>query len=94
MRKKGQFVPGDIISGGSVPSPTPLKPRKQNRRSSQTVIPKSFKVRFGHERLAAIRKELSSLNRDNFTNAGAVLLRVFLELAIKDYLERTGRLKP
>ena len=93
VRKKGQFVPGDIISGGSAPSPTPLKPRKQNRRTSQTVIPKNFKVRFGHERLAAIRKELSRLNRDDFTNAGAVLLRVFLELAIKDYLERTGRLK-
>lgn len=92
-RKKGQFVPKDITSGGSVTSPKPSKSRRPTRRPNQTVIPRSFKVRFGHERLAAIRGELSSLNRDKFANAGAVLLRVFLELASKDYLERTGRLK-
>lgn len=92
-RKKGQFVPSDITSGGSVTSPKPSKPQRKTRQTDQTVIPRSFKVRFGHERLAAIHGELSILNRDKFANAGAVLLRVFLELAIKDYLERTGRLK-
>ena len=93
VSKKGQFLPEDIVSEGSVASPIPPKPRRQTRRTSQTVIPSSFKVRFGHGRLAAIRGELIKLQRDKFANAGAVLLRVFLELAIKDYLERTGRLK-
>ena len=44
-------------------------------------------------RLIEIRRELTQLKRENFPNAGAVLLRVFLELSIKDYLERTGRLE-
>ena len=48
---------------------------------------------FGNERLVEICRELTKLKRKDFPNAGAVLLRVFLELSIKDYLERTGRLE-
>ena len=48
---------------------------------------------YGNERLVEIRWELTKLKREDFPNAGAVLLRVFLELSIKDYLERTGRLE-
>ncbi|MCY4426548.1 MAG: hypothetical protein OXC05_05900, partial [Halieaceae bacterium] len=47
----------------------------------------------GHERLVDIRGELIKLKRSTHPNAGAVLLRVFLEIAIKDYLDRTGRLQ-
>ena len=92
-KKRGRFVPGDITSGRSVTSPPPPTPRKKTKQTSQTVIPRSFNVRVGHDRLIAIRGELIKLKRAQFPNAGAVLLRVFLELAIKDYLERTGRLK-
>ena len=92
--KKGQFVPRDIISGGSVASLNPPRPRRKTRKTSQTVIPSNFKVlHFGHDRLVDIRGELIKLKREQFPNAGAVLLRVFLELAIKDYLKRTGRLQ-
>jgi len=34
------------------------------------------------------------LKRDDYPNASAVLLRVFLELSIQDCLERAGRLQP
>ena len=92
-KKRGTFVPEDIITGkSSVPIKKP-KPKKRSKKMSESVVPSSFKVRFGHDRLVDIRKELISLKRDRFPNAGAVLLRVFLELAIKDYLGRTGRLK-
>ena len=57
------------------------------------MLPKDLKVVFGNERLVEIRRELTKLKRKDFPNAGAVLLRVFLELSIKDYLERTGRLE-
>ena len=35
---------------------------------------------------------MGKLDREEFTNAGAVLLRVFFELAVLHYLERTGEL--
>ena len=56
------------------------------------MLPRDFKVRFGNDRLIDIRRELVRLNREEFANAGAVLLRVFFELAVLDYLGRIGEL--
>jgi hypothetical protein len=92
----GSFVPEDIIQGGSAmsssrlhePPTTPIK----SKPLSKTVLPRDFKVRFGGDRLSDIRRELVKLKREDFPNAGAVMLRVFLELAVVDYLERTGEL--
>ena len=94
QKKRGKFVPEDIITGRPTPPPRPQKrePGKQ-KQISQTVIPRGFKVMVGNDRLIEIRRELTQLKREKFPNAGAVLLRVFLELSIKDYLERTGRLE-
>ena len=96
-QKQGSFVPAEIIAGRSVASSrsVPGQPSRQGktRQLSKTVIPKSFKVRYGDDRLVEIREELVKLRREDFPNAGAVLLRVFLEIAILDYLERTGDLK-
>jgi hypothetical protein len=95
LKKKGTFIPADVISGKSIAStkepPPPTRPKK-SRATSETVLPKDFKVRFGTDRLADIRDELTKLKREDFPNAGAVLLRVFLELSILDYLHRTGDL--
>lgn len=94
--KQGSFVPADIIQGRSVASSardvqeTSTRPRP--RPVSKSVIPKDFKVRYGSDRLIEIRGELVKLNRSEFSNAGAVLLRVFFEIAVLDYLERTGDL--
>ena len=94
QKKRGRFVPEDIITGKSTSPPDPKKSKtKKTKPTSQTVLPKDLKVVFGNERLVEIRRELTQLRRKNFPNAGAVLLRVFLELSIKDYLERTGRLE-
>lgn len=93
QKKRGKFVPEDIIAGKSTPPPEPQPKTKRQKRISQTVIPRNFKVLVGNERLVEIRGELTQLKRKDFPNAGAVLLRVFLELSIKDYLERTGRLE-
>ena len=94
QKKRGRFVPEDIITGKSTPPPSSQKSKaKKTKPTSQTVLPKDLKVVFGNERLVEIRRELTKLKRKDFPNAGAVLLRVFLELSIKDYLERTGRLE-
>jgi hypothetical protein len=94
--KKGEFVPSDIIDAGGSAEPTrpkvPSAPRKRTRKVTEWVIPRDFHVVVGDDRLVAIREELTHLERDSFPNAGAVLLRVFLELSVLDYLGRTGRL--
>ena len=47
---------------------------------------------YGDDRLADIRGELRKLKREEYPNAGAVLLRVFFERAALHYLERIGQL--
>lgn len=91
----GTFVPSQLIKGKSAASPS--KPTqgsrsKKSRQETKTVLPRDLKVRFGNDRLTDIRSELTKLRRDTFPNAGAVLLRVFFELAVTNYLERTGEL--
>lgn len=93
---KGTFVPGDVVGakagvGHEEKTSTTAKP-KRAVQESHTVVPKDFIVRFGGERLKDIRRELTRLKRVDYPNASAVLLRVFLELAIADYLERTGEM--
>lgn len=94
QRKTGSFVPADIIKGKSVASPTKVeeKARAKPKQPSKTVLPRDFHVRYGNDRLIDIRRELIRLKRDEYPNAGAVLLRVFFELAVVDYLDRCGHM--
>jgi len=94
-KRRGSFIPADIIRGKSVASVTSkTKPRAIVKKAqvSNRVLPRDFKVRYGNDRLHDIRRELGKLNREEFPNAGAVLLRVFFELAVLDYLQRIGEL--
>lgn len=94
--RRGSFLPSDVIQGKSVASPTPKPTQstatKRPKPVIETVLPRDFQVRFGNERLIDIRRELTKLKRKDYPNAGAVLLRVFFELAVLNYLERTGEL--
>ena len=95
-KKRGSFVPSDVIKGKSVASPRgktePKTAPKKSKQVTKTVLPRDFKVRHGNDRLIDIHRELVRLKRKEFPNAGAVLLRVFFELAVIDYLGRTGEL--
>lgn len=95
-KKRGSFVPADVIEGRSVASPSgkpePASSSKKPKQISTTVLPRDLKVRFGNDRLIDIRGELAKLKRKDYPNAGAVLLRVFFELAVVNYLERRGEL--
>jgi len=94
--KKGSFVPSDLTSRNFGDSPVRKSESiigvKKQTKVSKTVLPKNFKVRFGNDRLIDIRSELTKLKRDDYPNAGAVLLRVFFELSVIHYLERIGEL--
>lgn len=94
-KKRGSFIPSDIIKGksGASPGPKPkAAPPKKSKTISDKVLPRDFKVRFGNDRLIDIRRELTKLKRKKYPNAGAVMLRVFFELAVADYLKRIGEL--
>jgi hypothetical protein len=95
-RRQGSFVPSDVIKGRSVASSAHILPTERSspktKSLSKKVLPRDFKVRFGNDRLVDICRELKKLTRYDFPNAGAVLLRVFFELAVVDYLERIGEL--
>jgi ParB-like chromosome segregation protein Spo0J len=94
--KRGSFTSLDVIQGrsptSSTPKPGPAKAVKKPMGESPTVLPRNFKVRYGNDRLVDIRHELTKLKRKDYPNAGAVLLRVFFEIAVIDYLERIGEM--
>jgi len=96
VKKKGEFVASDVIKGESTASPIPKPPSptppQRTKAIFPSVLPTTLKVRYGSERVADIRNELVKLKRDAQPNAGAVLLRVFLELVAVDFLKRTGKL--
>lgn len=90
-------VPADVVnnkmlSSSKMVSNTKAAPKAKT--ASKKVIPPSFKVRHGSDRLVDLRKELGKINRDDLPNSGALGLRVFLELAMIDYLKRKRLLEP
>jgi hypothetical protein len=97
IKKRGKFVPSELIKGKSVASVIGDKKSaisvKKIKQENIYVLPRNLKIRFGNDRLIDIRKELVRLKRKDFPNAGVVMLRVFFELAVKDFLNRTGELK-
>ena len=96
VSKRGSFVPSEVIQGkpeASLGRKTDPKPTaKKAKQESKTVLPRDLKIRFGDDRLIDIRRELTKLKREDFPNSGAVLLRVFFELSVINYLERSGEL--
>ena len=89
------FAIREILGTGGVRPPQTKKepPRKRTRRANPYVLPKDLEVKHGDDRLEIIRAELAALDRDKFPNAGVVLLRVFFELMIRDYMTRTKELE-
>lgn len=94
-RGRSSLAIGDLVSTDAAPhvDPTPVPKRERTKTVDPYVLPRSFTVKFfSAPRLVGIRKELVGLKRDDYPNAGAVLLRVFFELMVRDYLERTGEM--
>lgn len=67
--------------GGGRPKPPP-KPKPKPPRARGILIPRDCKINAPTTRLTAIYNELLALNVDQFPNACAVTLRVFVELAV------------
>lgn len=85
------FTPAEIVGGAPQPTPTPTPAPEEKRRQppKKPVIPVKFMVEYcGSDRIREIHEELTKLKPADCPNSGAVLLRVFTELVITDYLKR------
>lgn len=93
-QKAATFVPSDITGREPQPAVPVAKPVKK-RKTKHSVIPTSFKiVYYGPRRISLIHEELQLIKREDAPNSGAVLLRVFTELVIDDYLKRSNAYDP
>jgi hypothetical protein len=61
---------------------------KPNPKERKHLIPKSCVLKIDNPKLNAIYYELQRLDLHKFTNAGAVLLRVFIELSLDCYIDK------
>jgi|GEM_PF-1395679 len=96
-KRSDGFIPGDLV-GKTSSALTTASPKKSEGKPKQacihaTVLPKTLKAKFANAKMIHIRNELIKLKRDDFPNAGAVLLRVFFEITVRHYLERIGALE-
>ncbi len=73
-------------SVGELPPSADRRRRRQYVR--KTVVPRGFSLNIDQHRLRLIFDELKGLDFDRYANAAAVLLRVFLELSIDQFMER------
>ena len=95
-KRNGSFTPDEFRTKAlSVTHDSHAEPpTKREKGVFKTVLPRSVKVSFDHEKLADMRSELVKLRRAAFPNASAFLLRAFFEIAAVEYLRRTGELQP
>ena len=89
----------EVDTPWSFDSPIDQKPKTKNKSSGgqkrskskstkrKKLIPPSCILRINDKRINSIYWELKGLNIDEFTNAGATLLRVFFELSIDHYIK-------
>jgi hypothetical protein len=88
-RKTGTAIPVEGITDedftAKPPSPT-KKPRSGRTSARTTIVPKSCKLNVTTAKIDGIYKELKVLLLAKHVHAISVLLRVFLEMSVDDYL--------
>ncbi len=76
----------DLSSKPTSTTGTPPPARGRSTRPRRNLIPLAFAADIGHARLRAICHELKKLSVEEYPNAAAVMLRVFLELSLDHVL--------
>lgn len=92
MTKVGAPRPIETVSAADFSEN--VRPKKKRQSSvpgeRRTVAPSRLRLNVTDPKTASIFKELKGLKAEDFPNAGAVLLRVFLELSVDAFLTRNG----
>lgn len=79
--------PWQFNSSSSDPSPKPTTKPTPNPKDRKILIPKSCRIKISKPKVNTIYYELQKLDVGKFTNAAAVLFRVFIELSVDSYIE-------
>ena len=89
---KAPIALDDLSAGRATPTPLPAKApaRRKKAQPRASIVPSNCKINPTPPRINAIYNELDSLNVDQYPNACAVLLRVFLELSVDHYVLQNG----
>lgn len=80
--------------GTPITSKPKAKPRAKPKAPRTTVASPESNLNPGPPRINAIYNELLGLSAETFPNAGSVLLRVFLELSVDDYIVKEKVMTP
>jgi hypothetical protein len=87
----------------AAPPPEPARPNKAPKgktkgpatpRPTVTLIPRGIRSQLKSTRINAIFQELRQLKVATFPNATAVMLRIFLDMAVGHYMDKTKKIEP
>ena len=90
LSKKGTARAIEDIHGTEFKTKRTQQPAKRHvidPSERKTIVPSKLRLNIRDNKVAAIFKELRGLKIEDFPNAAAVLLRVFLELSVDCYLD-------
>jgi hypothetical protein len=87
--------PWSLASGASIKSGPGTHKAATGKRlplstERKTIIPRGYRLPIPPARINKIYDELRKLRVDDLENGGAVLLRVFIELSVDDYIKRNA----
>jgi hypothetical protein len=96
--KKATWTSTSLLSGKTKAAKEALKvatkPKPTVQRDDPYLIPRGFKCGLKQPRIKELFGELRRMKRHDFPNACAVLTRIFVELVIGYYLDKTGKIQP
>jgi hypothetical protein len=87
LKKQSSWQLNNTVVTTEETNPTKSKP-KLNPKDRNRLIPKSCSLKINNPKVNTIFHELRDIDINKFTNAAAVLFRVFVELSIDSYLEK------
>jgi hypothetical protein len=92
-KKTGKLEPIEKFSEkdfAAKPAPPAKKPKQRKSGPRTNVVPKNCKLNIGVAKIENIYYELRILQLSKHVHAIGVLLRVFLEMSVDDYLTKAG----
>ena len=86
-RKPGEGIPATVAGNAAAKS---SKPGRKKTVLRDKLVPRDCTLHVTDERISQMENELRQLSLEKHANAVSVLLRVFLELSVDDYINRNN----